>query len=240
MNTVKYIADIETPTEYTGYLVDGTINVPMADCNRHYKEVQEWVAGGNTIEPAYTQDELDEYATNKTIELNRNMLRAGNELTQANIVALDVGVEPQIKDKPAHDSWVQTVYADEMSTPKPPPSNRQKLPIEGENRDRYTFTRYKDQWGYRWYLRLHRESVNALALAIYDKDGNYLYTTGALIAHSDGGWYTECPAGQADAVPEDVYFKWLLGSAPISDLEVYNGADDTREGFVRSDERYDK
>ncbi len=84
-----------------------------------------------------------------------------------------------------------------------------------------------------------REQVNALAIAIYDSSGVYLYTTGALIDTGHGSWFTECPAGQADATPENVYYKWLLGSANISSLEAYNGADTTKSGFVRSDGRYD-
>jgi len=61
---VKYLADIETPTNYTGYLVDGTLNVPMDTGNRHYQEVQEWIAQGNKPEPAYTKKELEEYKNN--------------------------------------------------------------------------------------------------------------------------------------------------------------------------------
>jgi hypothetical protein len=60
-----------------------------------------------------------------------------------------------------------------------------------------------------------------------------------MIADGDGKWYTECPAGQADATPTDVYYKWLLGAANISDLELYRGVDDAKLGVVRSDERYD-
>jgi len=65
MKTVKYIANIETPTDYTGYIVDNTMQVPLDQDNRHYKMVQDWIAEGNTPEPAYTQDELDAYAKAK-------------------------------------------------------------------------------------------------------------------------------------------------------------------------------
>ena len=243
MNTVKYIADIETPTDFTAFLVDGGMFVPMDEMNRHYQEVQEWIAGGNTPEPAFTQDELDAYAKEQNKTIQNSMLRSGNELSVQDTTRVDVGANSIINDKPAHKAWLKDLYdavdADNDTLPKPPPANRQLIPIDGEDKDPYEFTRYQDQWGWRWYLRLHRESVNALAIAIYDAVGNYLYTTGALIAHPDGGWYTECPAGQADQNPEDVYYKWLLGSANISDLEVYYGQEDSKEGFVRSDTRYD-
>jgi len=64
MISVKYIAEIETPTVYTGYLVDGTMIVPMDTLNRHYKLVQEWIAEGNTPEPAYTKKEMEEHKNN--------------------------------------------------------------------------------------------------------------------------------------------------------------------------------
>ena len=61
--TVKYQANIETPTTYTGYLVDSIKNVPLAPGNRDYQEVQLWIAEGNIPEDAWTQQELD--ATNE-------------------------------------------------------------------------------------------------------------------------------------------------------------------------------
>ena len=65
IQTVKYQANIETPTTYTGYLVNGTMNVPLDPENGHYQMVQAWINEGNTPEPAYTQEELDEYEQSK-------------------------------------------------------------------------------------------------------------------------------------------------------------------------------
>jgi hypothetical protein len=42
-----------------GYLVNGTISVPNAEGNRHYKMVQEWIVGGGTVAPFETQAEID-------------------------------------------------------------------------------------------------------------------------------------------------------------------------------------
>jgi len=152
-----------------------------------------------------------------------------------------VGSPPIIEDRPTHDTWMQALYADEtgIATPKPPPDERQAYTLTLEDADPFTFTRYHDQWGYRWRMDLTRDSVNALALYIQDSNGNYLYTTGALLDNGEGGWYTQCPAGSADATPENVYFKWILGSAPISQNFVYLGSEDTLSNTVKSDPDYD-
>ena len=36
----------------SGYLLNGNMSVPEVDDNRHYQAVQEWIAEGNTPEPA--------------------------------------------------------------------------------------------------------------------------------------------------------------------------------------------
>ena len=65
ITTIKNQAMIETPTVLTGYLVDGTKNVPLSTGNRTYQEVQRAINGtdeylGNPIipEPAYTDSEI--------------------------------------------------------------------------------------------------------------------------------------------------------------------------------------
>lgn len=42
--------EIVTATE-SGYVVNGNLSVPNDPGNRHYQEVQEWIAKGNTPEP---------------------------------------------------------------------------------------------------------------------------------------------------------------------------------------------
>tara|TARA_R100000789_G_C3003523_1_gene149490 strand:+ start:1146 stop:1328 length:183 start_codon:yes stop_codon:yes gene_type:complete len=45
--------DASVVTSYTLEYADGTIlSVPLDIANRHYQEIQEWVAEGNTIEEA--------------------------------------------------------------------------------------------------------------------------------------------------------------------------------------------
>ena len=61
--TVKYIADISEPAIYTGYLVNGNQNVPMVESNRQYIEVQQWINQGHTPQPPFSQEELDDYAS---------------------------------------------------------------------------------------------------------------------------------------------------------------------------------
>lgn len=84
--TVKYRAEIETPTTYTGYLVDGKKSVPMAEGNRDYKAVQVWIAKGNIPEPAYTQQELDNANKN---DINKKALKILKETDWYVIRALE-------------------------------------------------------------------------------------------------------------------------------------------------------
>jgi len=65
--TVKYIADIDTPTDYTGYLVDGDMFVPFDTGNRHYIEIQEWIASGNVVEEAFTNGEVAKHNNDKIV-----------------------------------------------------------------------------------------------------------------------------------------------------------------------------
>jgi len=73
---VKYVAAIDTPTDYVGYLVDDTMTIPMDQDNRHYKMVQDWIEEGNTPKPAYTQDELDAHDKAKAKEAIQDALEA--------------------------------------------------------------------------------------------------------------------------------------------------------------------
>jgi hypothetical protein len=41
-----------------GYLVNGNMSVPIAEGNRHYKEVLEWLSEGNIPLPEFTDAEL--------------------------------------------------------------------------------------------------------------------------------------------------------------------------------------
>ena len=62
------LAKIETPTTYDACLVNGTTTVPMLEENLDYIAVQEWEAEDNTIEPAYTQEEIDSYIISANME----------------------------------------------------------------------------------------------------------------------------------------------------------------------------
>ena len=235
---VKYTRDNEA------YVVDNEKLVPIDSNNRDYKEVQQWIMNGGVAAPAFTDEELAQVVVNEDTAIRSSMIEQGNLLRVANDDRLAVGATPIIADDLGHDAWMKELYDnvdldDDVVLSKPPALQRQLLSIVMEDVDSFTFTRLKDQWGYRWKMNLHRESVNALALAIYDENGLYLYTTGALLDDGNGGWFTECPAGQADATPSDVHFRWLLGSAHISELELYEGAETILGGEVRSDERYD-
>ena len=49
-----------------GYLLNGSMSVPMADGNREYELIKQWLAEGSTPEPEFTQEELDAMALAKT------------------------------------------------------------------------------------------------------------------------------------------------------------------------------
>lgn len=192
---------------------------------------------------ALSQQEIDDIATQNDAVISDSMASEGRSLTADDDLRISVGSPGVISDRPAHDTYMQTLYAGQDAgqtpTPKPPYTERQQLRIALEDENPFTFTRYQDQWGYRWRMDLVKDSVTNLALYIQDSNGNYLYTTGALLDNGDGGWYTECPAGQADPTPEDVYFHWILGSGRISNDFLYAGTEDELSGIVRSDTRYD-
>ena len=42
----------------SGWLVNGTMSVPNDPANRHYTQVQEWIAEGNTPAPEFTDAEI--------------------------------------------------------------------------------------------------------------------------------------------------------------------------------------
>ena len=95
--TVKYQANIETPNVVTGYLVDGIKNVPLAQGNRDYQEVQLWIAEGNIPEDAWTQQELnaaDEQQCQQSIKASIAAIRvtyndkiySGSEQEQSKII----------------------------------------------------------------------------------------------------------------------------------------------------------
>ena len=49
-----------------GYLLNGTMSVPMADGNREYELIKLWIAEGNTPEPEFSEEELDAIAEEQT------------------------------------------------------------------------------------------------------------------------------------------------------------------------------
>ena len=57
-----------------GYLLNGSMSVPMADGNREYELIKQWLAEGNTPEPEFTEAELAEQARNKRIAELKQLL----------------------------------------------------------------------------------------------------------------------------------------------------------------------
>ena len=57
-----------------GYLLNGTMSVPMADGNREYELIKLWLAEGNTPEPEYTEAEIAEQTKQMALTAVQNML----------------------------------------------------------------------------------------------------------------------------------------------------------------------
>ena len=71
IQTVKYVAKIDAPTEHTGFLVNGEHNIPLVVGNRLYQAVEAWVAAGGVIEVAFSTDALlAQTKETKRIEIN--------------------------------------------------------------------------------------------------------------------------------------------------------------------------
>ena len=55
-NSVK--EQVNEDNELSGYLADG-MSIPLAEGNRHYKMVLQWIEEGGVVEEAYTQGEWE-------------------------------------------------------------------------------------------------------------------------------------------------------------------------------------
>ena len=65
---IKEIRDIET-NELTGYEVDG-ISIPLDGNNRHYRKVNKLIEKGETVTPAFTEEErLEHFKTSRISKL---------------------------------------------------------------------------------------------------------------------------------------------------------------------------
>ena len=60
MNPLAEIKSVKI--QVNGYLLNGTMSVPMADGNREYELIKLWISEGNTPEPEFSEEELDAIA----------------------------------------------------------------------------------------------------------------------------------------------------------------------------------
>lgn len=65
-----------------GFLVNGKMNVPNANGNRHYALVQEWIANGGVVEPFETEAEVAARIIREDNEVEYQLL---NELDKQSI-----------------------------------------------------------------------------------------------------------------------------------------------------------
>ena len=64
MNPLAEIKSVKI--QGNGYLLNGTMSVPMADGNREYELIKLWISEGNTPEPEFSEEELDAIAEEQT------------------------------------------------------------------------------------------------------------------------------------------------------------------------------
>jgi len=53
---MKYIKTVKENGN-DGYFINGTMSVPKADGNRHYRDIQAWIRDGGIVEPFETEEE---------------------------------------------------------------------------------------------------------------------------------------------------------------------------------------
>ena len=82
----------------SGYLLNGSINVPENPGNLEYKAIQEWIAKGNVPEPELTEEELRERAWEEIEAQKKEELLLTNWLCFADVwEGFSPGVQNQIK-----------------------------------------------------------------------------------------------------------------------------------------------
>ena len=65
MEEIQTVKIIQTE-KCINYILNGNIHVPLADGNRHYELIKEWLKD-NTPEPGFTEEELAQQAKDKQI-----------------------------------------------------------------------------------------------------------------------------------------------------------------------------
>ena len=63
-NNIDYIKTVKL--QENGYLINGSMSVPKAESNRHYKDVKVWLES-NTPEPEFTEAELEAKEINEKL-----------------------------------------------------------------------------------------------------------------------------------------------------------------------------
>ena len=73
MNELDFIQTIKL--QGTGYLLNGNMSVPMAEGNKEYELIKQWLAEGNTPEPEFTEEELALQAQAQARRLKQEALK---------------------------------------------------------------------------------------------------------------------------------------------------------------------
>lgn len=105
ITTVKIAGD--------GYLVDTSLQVPNDPANRHYQQVQDWIAEGNTPEPEFTAAEiLDKARAEKVATVRLEAAKRITDREPENIAADTMIAKVEAMDQAAIDSYDETTDPD--------------------------------------------------------------------------------------------------------------------------------
>jgi len=75
IQSVKYVAFKDDPYNFKGYLVNGNIYEEINSQNNTRKIIQQWIAAGNTPDPAYTPEEIEQNNFDLFVEMTKNTSR---------------------------------------------------------------------------------------------------------------------------------------------------------------------
>jgi hypothetical protein len=89
---------------------DGVVlSVPNSDDNRHWRKYQEWLAEGNTPDPAFTPEELSDMAIqNEIADLINDLKKVIASQFEMILAMFDVGK--------ANGAWANTDFPQELRT----------------------------------------------------------------------------------------------------------------------------
>ena len=168
------------------------------------------------------QDIVDD----KDISIQSSMYSEGENLTQEDDSRLSVSANPIIPNRIAHDAWMSIVYNDTdagiISTPKPPSTERQMLPLEYDDIEQVDMLYYLDGFDFKWRIDIQGvpEKQTGLTLYIFDDVGAIISTTGTIAWDPIWESYHRDMQAPFPTTPAPLYYKIALGSVYVTDMLI--------------------